>query len=81
MNIRLIEVGPLKSKSQEDEMKQKHLPMPQSEPIGHDIAHQGRLRRATISPGSVDKYVIKGSMAKVVGSAAAGANSFQRMLK
>ncbi|KAJ7122848.1 Alpha/Beta hydrolase protein [Mycena epipterygia] len=39
------------------------LPMPQSEPISPD---EGRLRRGTFSPTSVEKLVIKGSMAKVV---------------
>ncbi|KAJ7265844.1 Alpha/Beta hydrolase protein [Mycena haematopus] len=41
----------------------KSLPMPKSEPISPD---EGRLRRGTYSPMSVEKLVIKGSMAKVV---------------
>ncbi|KAJ3713792.1 Alpha/Beta hydrolase protein [Lentinula raphanica] len=55
------------------------LPLPQSEPVSGDMAQQGRVRRATISPSSVDKHVIKGSMAKVVNSNSS--NSFQRLLK
>ncbi|KAJ7873389.1 Alpha/Beta hydrolase protein [Mycena olivaceomarginata] len=41
----------------------KQLPMPKSEPISPT---EGRLRRGTFSPMSVEKLVIKGSMAKVV---------------
>ncbi|KIK65733.1 hypothetical protein GYMLUDRAFT_70812 [Collybiopsis luxurians FD-317 M1] len=44
------------------------------------ISYAGcRLRRATISPSSVDKHVIKGSMAKVVNSNTP--NGLQRLLK
>jgi hypothetical protein len=42
---------------------EKQLPMPKSEPISPE---EGRLRRGTFSPKSVEKLVIKGSMAKVV---------------
>ncbi|KAF7301588.1 hypothetical protein MIND_00724300 [Mycena indigotica] len=41
------------------------LPLPQSDPI---LPDEGRLRRGTFSPNSVEKQVIKGSMAKVVSS-------------
>ncbi|KAJ7162622.1 Alpha/Beta hydrolase protein [Mycena crocata] len=41
----------------------RQLPMPHSEPISPD---EGRVRRGTFSPMSVEKLVIKGSMAKVV---------------
>ncbi|KAJ6538953.1 Alpha/Beta hydrolase protein [Mycena capillaripes] len=41
----------------------KQLPMPKSEPISPD---DRRLQRGTFSPMSVEKLVIKGSMAKVV---------------
>ncbi|KAK7060144.1 hypothetical protein VNI00_000908 [Paramarasmius palmivorus] len=60
------------------EPHERQLPMPASDSSG-DLAHQGRLRRATISPNAVDKPAIKGSMAKVVGSNTSA--SFQRMLK
>ncbi|KAJ3935639.1 MAG: Alpha/Beta hydrolase protein [Lentinula lateritia] len=68
-----------KNGKQEAEPYERLLPLPQSEPVTGDLAHQGRLRRATISPSSVDKHVIKGSMAKVVNSNTP--NSFQRLLK
>jgi len=64
---------------QDAEPFERSLPLPQSEPVTVDLAHQGRLRRATISPSSVDKHVIKGSMAKVVNSNTP--NTFQRLLK
>jgi len=57
---------------------EKQLPIPQSDPISLETANQGRLRRGTISPSSVDKYVIKGSMAKVVSTAST--TSFQRLI-
>ncbi|THU83934.1 alpha/beta-hydrolase [Dendrothele bispora CBS 962.96] len=57
---------------------EKQLPLPVSDPISTDV-QQGRLRRATISPSSIDKQVIKGSMAKVVGSNSNPA-SLQRLL-
>ncbi|KAJ7667607.1 Alpha/Beta hydrolase protein [Mycena polygramma] len=41
----------------------KQLPIPKSEPIS---AEDNRLRRGAFSPMSVEKHVIKGSMAKVV---------------
>eukprot|EP00918_Siedleckia_nematoides_P006686 GHVU01014588.1.p1 GENE.GHVU01014588.1~~GHVU01014588.1.p1 ORF type:complete len:159 (+),score=6.41 GHVU01014588.1:236-712(+) len=68
----------LKSGKQDFDFE-RSLPLPQSEPVTSDLAHQGRLRRATISPSSVDKHVIKGSMAKVVNSNTQ--SSFQRLLK
>ncbi|KAJ3734500.1 Alpha/Beta hydrolase protein [Lentinula guzmanii] len=68
-----------KNGKQEAEPYERSLPLPQSEPVTGDLAHQGRLRRATINPSSVDKHVIKGSMAKVVNSNTS--NSFQRLLK
>ncbi|KAF9076617.1 Alpha/Beta hydrolase protein [Rhodocollybia butyracea] len=68
-----------KNGKQDVEPYERALPLPQSEPITGDVAQQGRLRRATISPSSVDKHVIKGSMAKVVNSNTP--NSLQRLLK
>ncbi|KAJ7229042.1 Alpha/Beta hydrolase protein [Mycena pura] len=41
------------------------LPLPRSEPIAPT---EGRLRQGTVSPASVEKQVIRGSMAKVVSS-------------
>lgn len=64
---------------QDAEPFERTLPLPQTEPVAADPAQQGRLRRATISPSSVDKHVIKGSMAKVVNSNTP--NTFQRLLK
>ncbi|KAJ7179524.1 Alpha/Beta hydrolase protein [Mycena filopes] len=43
--------------------KDRHLPLPQSEPMSPE---DNRLRRGTFTPVSVEKLVIKGSMAKVV---------------
>ncbi|KAJ7283373.1 Alpha/Beta hydrolase protein [Mycena rebaudengoi] len=43
--------------------QEKPLPIPHSEPIS---LNDNRLRRGTFSPTSVEKLVIKGSMAKVV---------------
>ncbi|KAJ7047773.1 Alpha/Beta hydrolase protein [Mycena alexandri] len=43
--------------------KDRHLPLPQSEPMS---PADNRLRRGTFTPSSVEKLVIKGSMAKVV---------------
>nr|GAT46216.1 predicted protein [Mycena chlorophos] len=47
-------------------VNERPLPMPQSEPI---LPNEGRLRKANFNAmQSVEKQVIKGSMAKVVGS-------------
>jgi hypothetical protein len=51
---------------QESRDLEKLLPMPQSEPISSDATV---LRKPTFTPTLVDKHVIKGSMAKVVGGA------------
>ncbi|KAF5393619.1 hypothetical protein D9757_000406 [Collybiopsis confluens] len=68
-----------KNVKQDAEPYERALPLPLGEPVTGDLAQQGRVRRATISPSSVDKHVIKGSMAKVVNSNAP--NGFQRLLK
>ncbi|TFK74449.1 alpha/beta-hydrolase [Pluteus cervinus] len=59
----------------ESRTTEKSLPMPSSEPISAETA---ALRKSTFTPSSVDKLVIKGSMAKVV----SGTSSmpFQRLL-
>ncbi len=55
------------SSKQNPEPAEKPLPFPHSEPMTEMVQH-GRLRRGTIGPNSVEKGVIKGSMAKVVSS-------------
>ncbi|KAJ7590766.1 alpha/beta-hydrolase [Mycena floridula] len=49
-----------------------------SESISIETAHQGRLRRATISPTTVDKHIVKGSMQKVISSN--NTTSLQRLI-
>ncbi|KAF9042566.1 alpha/beta-hydrolase [Hymenopellis radicata] len=66
------------SSKQNPEPAEKPLPFPQSEPMTEVVQH-GRLRRGTIGPNSVEKGVIKGSMAKVVSSNTS--NSIGRLLK
>uniref|UniRef100_A0A0W0G494 Putative alpha/beta-hydrolase n=1 Tax=Moniliophthora roreri TaxID=221103 RepID=A0A0W0G494_MONRR len=63
---------------QGSELHERHLSMLVSDNNG-DLASQGRLRRPTISPNTIEKPAIKGSMAKVVGSNTSA--SFQRILK
>lgn len=60
-----------------DSYPQKQLPIPSatSEPIPLEAAQHGRVRRATVSP-TVEKYIIKGPMARVASSA----TSVQRLI-
>jgi hypothetical protein len=53
------------------------LSLPASEPISADVAEDGRLRRTEFSPTTVEKFVIKGSMSKVVSPTTL---PFQRLL-
>ncbi|KAF5357664.1 hypothetical protein D9758_007460 [Tetrapyrgos nigripes] len=62
----------------QDVEHEKAIPLPTSEPVPTEM--QGRLRRPIVSPNSVDRHVIKGSMAKVVGSNSTPV-SLQRLLK
>ncbi|KAJ8086110.1 hypothetical protein AAF712_008282 [Marasmius tenuissimus] len=65
----------------QDAVPHERLPMSPLEPsINGDHNQQGRLRRATVGPTSInEKTAIKGSMAKVVGSNST--TTFQRLLK
>lgn len=65
------------SKRELEYTPQKELPIPTqtSEPIPLEAAQHGRVRRATVSP-TVEKYVIKGSMAKV----ATSTSTIQRLI-
>jgi hypothetical protein len=66
-------------KKQEPEYQEKQLPIPHSDPIGMDLAVQGRQRRpAVLTPATVDRHVIKGSMSKVVGHTSQ--NTIARMI-
>ncbi|KAI0637711.1 Alpha/Beta hydrolase protein [Trametes polyzona] len=52
-----------------------------SEPVTQELQQVARIRRATvIPPGTADKHVIKGSMAKVIASGA-GASIQRRLLR
>jgi hypothetical protein len=53
---------------QSDKEKEESIAfhLPRSEPVTSDIAQDGRMRRTTFNPSSVDKVVIKGSMSKVI---------------
>ncbi|TFK43302.1 Alpha/Beta hydrolase protein [Crucibulum laeve] len=57
----------------------KHLPVPRSEPISQKAVNGGQLRKVTpFTPNTVETYIVKGSMAKVVSSAPA--TPLQRLL-
>jgi len=66
------------TRNKQNEAHEKQLPMPTSEPISTETAQDSRLRRSTFNSSSVEKLVIKGSMAKVVGGPPI--SPFQRLL-